>query len=96
MSATEVHSPTSNAEAGKVEMRLEIQVIPVSDVDRAKEFYERLGWRLDDDGPAGRSTHRPVHAAGVPGLDHVRHRTHYGRAWLGRGRADRLRHRGGP
>jgi catechol 2,3-dioxygenase-like lactoylglutathione lyase family enzyme len=49
MSATEVHSPASNADVGKVEMRLEIQVIPVSDVDRAKEFYERLGWRLDDD-----------------------------------------------
>jgi len=30
-------------------MNLEIQVIPVSDVDRAKEFYEQLGWRLDDD-----------------------------------------------
>ena len=30
-------------------MKLEIQIIPVSDVDRAKEFYERLGWRLDDD-----------------------------------------------
>jgi catechol 2,3-dioxygenase-like lactoylglutathione lyase family enzyme len=30
-------------------MRLEVQVIPVSDVDRAKAFYERLGWRLDDD-----------------------------------------------
>ncbi len=32
-----------------VDMKLEIDVIPVSDVDRAKEFYERLGWRLDDD-----------------------------------------------
>jgi catechol 2,3-dioxygenase-like lactoylglutathione lyase family enzyme len=31
------------------DMKLEIDVIPVSDVDRAKEFYERLGWRLDDD-----------------------------------------------
>jgi catechol 2,3-dioxygenase-like lactoylglutathione lyase family enzyme len=30
-------------------MNLEIQVIPVSDVDRAKQFYQRLGWRLDDD-----------------------------------------------
>jgi catechol 2,3-dioxygenase-like lactoylglutathione lyase family enzyme len=30
-------------------MKLEIVVIPVSDVDRAKEFYERLGWRLDAD-----------------------------------------------
>jgi catechol 2,3-dioxygenase-like lactoylglutathione lyase family enzyme len=30
-------------------MKLEIVVIPVSDVDRAKEFYARLGWRLDAD-----------------------------------------------
>ena len=30
-------------------MKLEIHVIPVSDVDRSKQFYERLGWRLDDD-----------------------------------------------
>ena len=32
-----------------MQMRLEVVVIPVSDVDRAKEFYERLGWRLDAD-----------------------------------------------
>jgi catechol 2,3-dioxygenase-like lactoylglutathione lyase family enzyme len=32
-----------------VEMRLEVVVVPVSDVDRAKEFYVRLGWRLDAD-----------------------------------------------
>jgi catechol 2,3-dioxygenase-like lactoylglutathione lyase family enzyme len=32
-----------------VEMRLEVVVLPVSDVDRAKEFYVRLGWRLDAD-----------------------------------------------
>jgi predicted enzyme related to lactoylglutathione lyase len=30
-------------------LRLEVVVIPVSDVDRAKDFYERLGWRLDAD-----------------------------------------------
>jgi catechol 2,3-dioxygenase-like lactoylglutathione lyase family enzyme len=30
-------------------MKLEVVVIPVSDVDRAKEFYARLGWRLDAD-----------------------------------------------
>ncbi|HEY8718966.1 VOC family protein [Pengzhenrongella sp.] len=30
-------------------MNLEVHVIPVSDVDRAKGFYERLGWRLDED-----------------------------------------------
>lgn len=30
-----------------VDMKLEVVVIPVSDVERAKEFYQRLGWRLD-------------------------------------------------
>jgi catechol 2,3-dioxygenase-like lactoylglutathione lyase family enzyme len=49
MSSTEVHSPGRDASVGKVDMKLEVQVIPVSDVDRAKRFYERLGWRLDDD-----------------------------------------------
>jgi catechol 2,3-dioxygenase-like lactoylglutathione lyase family enzyme len=49
MSATEVSSPSPHAAAGKVDMKLEVQIIPVSDVDRAKQFYERLGWRLDDD-----------------------------------------------
>ena len=32
-----------------VDMRLEVDVIPVADVDRSKQFYGRLGWRLDDD-----------------------------------------------
>ena len=32
-----------------VKMNLEVQAIPVSDIDRSKGFYERLGWRLDDD-----------------------------------------------
>jgi len=43
-------SCTSNdAGIGQGEMHLENDVIAVSDVDRSKEFYERLGWRLDDD-----------------------------------------------
>ena len=37
------------ASAARVDMKLEIVVIPVSDVDRAKEFYAKLGWRLDAD-----------------------------------------------
>ena len=52
MSTTEVLSKdaASNAIAAKVDMKFEIVVIPVSDVDRAKEFYgEKLGWRLDGD-----------------------------------------------
>ena len=36
-----------------LDMKLEVVVIPVSDVDRAKEFYSRLGWRLDADRSAG-------------------------------------------
>ena len=51
MSTTQVRSENAagKAVAAKVDMKLEIVVIPVSDVDRAKEFYERLGWRLDAD-----------------------------------------------
>jgi catechol 2,3-dioxygenase-like lactoylglutathione lyase family enzyme len=35
----------------KVDLKLEVVVIPVSDVNRAKEFYGKLGWRLDADFP---------------------------------------------
>jgi catechol 2,3-dioxygenase-like lactoylglutathione lyase family enzyme len=44
----EVQSNDATSIAG-VDMKFEIVVIPVSDVDRAKEFYVRLGWRLDAD-----------------------------------------------
>jgi len=40
---------TSAAKTGKMDMKLEVIVIPVSDVDRAKAFYGGLGWRLDAD-----------------------------------------------
>src|SRR6201985_1738696 len=49
MSATEHGSTNNDSSLGQVDLKLENQVIPVSDVDRAKGFYERLGWRLDDD-----------------------------------------------
>src|SRR5580700_4350682 len=49
MSASEIHSATRDPSVGTVDMHLEVQIIPVSDVDRSKEFYSRLGWRLDDD-----------------------------------------------
>jgi catechol 2,3-dioxygenase-like lactoylglutathione lyase family enzyme len=35
------------AQVAKFDMKIEVAVIPVSDVDRAKEFYIKLGWRLD-------------------------------------------------
>jgi len=43
-----------DASVARVDMKFEIVVIPVSDVDRAKEFYERLGWRLDADYASGK------------------------------------------
>src|SRR5258706_1154912 len=49
MSNTEARAATADPRVGKVDMNLENYVIPVSDVDRSKQFYERLGWRLDDD-----------------------------------------------
>ena len=42
-----------DASVARVDMKFEIVVIPVSDVDRAKEFYGRLGWRLDADFAGG-------------------------------------------
>jgi catechol 2,3-dioxygenase-like lactoylglutathione lyase family enzyme len=39
----------TDAGAGKVDMKLEVITVPVSDIERAKEFYEGLGWRLDAD-----------------------------------------------
>src|SRR5258708_21599276 len=44
---------TNAAQALRVDLKLEIAVIPVSDVDRAKAFYANLGWRLDADFAAG-------------------------------------------
>jgi len=53
MSTTEVRSSDESGIAGakNVDLKLEVVVIPVSDVDHAKEFYGGLGWRLDADFP---------------------------------------------
>jgi catechol 2,3-dioxygenase-like lactoylglutathione lyase family enzyme len=52
MSSSDVcsHSATT---PGVLEMRLEVVVVPVSDVDRAKRFYQALGWRQDADFTSG-------------------------------------------
>jgi catechol 2,3-dioxygenase-like lactoylglutathione lyase family enzyme len=51
MSTTAIRTKdaTSDERVGQVDMKLEVITIPVSDVDRAKEFYGGLGWRLDAD-----------------------------------------------
>jgi catechol 2,3-dioxygenase-like lactoylglutathione lyase family enzyme len=48
---------TSGKKVARVDMKLELVVIPVSDVDRAKNFYGRLGWRLDADFAHGDDWH---------------------------------------
>jgi catechol 2,3-dioxygenase-like lactoylglutathione lyase family enzyme len=55
MSSAQVNNEEEprTAETARVDMKLEVVVIPVSDVDRAKEFYSRLGWRLDADVATG-------------------------------------------
>ena len=55
MSAKEVSS--NDASIAKIDMKLEIVVIPVSDVEQAKEFYAKLGWRLDADYESGKDFH---------------------------------------
>ena len=51
MSSTQMSNEhaTQIPSAATVDLKLEVVVIPVSDVDRAKRFYESLGWRLDAD-----------------------------------------------
>ena len=55
MSSTQMSNEhaTQTPRAATVDTKLEVVVIPVSDVDRAKRFYESLGWRLDADFAAG-------------------------------------------
>src|SRR5579863_1577146 len=43
--------PSTGASAERVDMKFEVVVIPVANVGRSKEFYTRLGWRLDADFP---------------------------------------------
>jgi catechol 2,3-dioxygenase-like lactoylglutathione lyase family enzyme len=48
----EIHKPgTGDATVASADMKFEVVVIPVADVDRSKAFYTRLGWRLDADFP---------------------------------------------
>jgi catechol 2,3-dioxygenase-like lactoylglutathione lyase family enzyme len=53
MASLKDENRSNDARDACVDMKLEIVVIPVSDVDRAKEFYGGLGWRLDADFAAG-------------------------------------------
>jgi len=99
MKTNEVRSndATSDVSVAGVDMKLEVVVIPVSDVDRAKKFYGGLGWRLDadfafDNGVPG----RPVHAARLWVLNTIRHEGYACCSRLGTEPVPgRVRHRGG-
>ena len=51
LSASPSSESISVAGADRVEMRFEVVVIPVADVDRSKKFYNKVGWRIDADFP---------------------------------------------
>jgi len=97
MSTTEDRSSDASgtASVGSVDTKLEVIVIPVSDVDRAKEFYGRLGWRLDADfrfDNGFRVVQFTPPRLGV--LDPIRHARHADRSGLSTKSAPgRLRHR---
>ena len=51
--ASSIKQQRYDAGVARVDLKLEVDIIPVSDVERSKLFYRRLGWRLDaDDSPA--------------------------------------------
>jgi catechol 2,3-dioxygenase-like lactoylglutathione lyase family enzyme len=66
------NDPPSAASAAGVDMKFELVVIPVLDVDRAKEFYASLGWRLDADFPGDDFLVVQFTPPGSGGLDHLR------------------------
>jgi catechol 2,3-dioxygenase-like lactoylglutathione lyase family enzyme len=66
-------------------MKLEVVVLPVADVDRAKRFYESLGCRLDADFAAGEGWRLVQMTSRLTVLNHVRQGIHDRRAGLSSG-----------
>jgi catechol 2,3-dioxygenase-like lactoylglutathione lyase family enzyme len=69
-SAMASQDATADPPVGQVELKLEVVTIPVSDVDRAKEFYGGLGWRLDADFSDGNDRAIQFTPPGSPGSIH--------------------------
>ena len=99
---SEVHMSSAAVEiphARGVDMKLEVVVIPVSDVDRAERFYGGLGWRLDADYASDDGYFRVVqfHAARFRVFSHLRQERYRRQPRLRPGPVpDRLRRRGSP
>ena len=74
---------TQTAKGKAVDMKLEVVVIGISDVDRAKAFYEKLGWRLDADFAKGGEFHAvQLTPPNSRGFDHLRKRCDVAERWL--------------
>ena len=78
MNTAQVSSESETAGARTVDMKLEVVVIPVSDVERAKRFYGGLGWRLDADFVVGDDVSGACRSRlpGSPSLGPLRHGDH--------------------
>ena len=94
MSSTQMSTEhaTQIPTAAAVDLKVEVVVIPVSDVDRAKRFYESLGWRLDADFSNGTGLALGANdTSWLPVLRHVRQGVHDRRAGIGAGNVPRRR-----
>ena len=82
--ADSIQEQKSDATVARIDMKLEVDVIPVSDVERSKLFYGRLGWRLDaDDTPTQDVRIVQFTPPGFSVLGHVRQGNNCGCPWLG-------------
>src|ERR1700730_3071177 len=87
---------TESTNVANAAMKLEVVIIPVSNVDRAKEFYAKLGWRLDVDRAAGNAFRLVQFTPPGSGSYSIRCEPHIGRARFGPGNAlGRHRYRSG-
>ena len=67
-----------------MDMKLEVLFVPVSDVDRAKRFYEKLGFRLDLDRRQRGLPGDTIHSSRFGGVNHLRQGDHFRPARLDR------------
>ena len=94
MSSTQMSNEPANQipASGRVDAKLEVVVLPVSDVNRAKRFYGGLGWRLDADFTNGEDWRAGADdPSRLTVLRHVRQGIHDGRAGLSSGNVPRRR-----